>query len=511
MSEEEASSGTDVWDRPLGMTIPGGTGLIEVIHPSEFWPQNGGIGVPPREMKVWAVKKVRDIEWVLERHPELEGKIHPEEPQELLKTHPLMSDRPFYGYLSGYEHDMYTHHVSVCDVHVFPMDLDGLEDGRIMTVIKDQVITNGPMMAQRDGIEGPVKVSQVKYAVARNRRIPGMFWGRTPVDDAVLDNRMVNEIDAMISDLRRRGVPWIAVPPGTEVDFRSDSAGSWRMVDLDPPADRPNWNPRDWTMNANPATGNAYLQEREMRVNSIRDKLGPQQFELGQNPTGVTNATQLTVIAEESKEKRGPAERALVQLYETLWEHYVKAKWAFQRDDRRVEKAIGATFDVTSYNGTDLSDGIKVEVEAEPTKKEGVFQAAAVSEAIKAGYYGDPRSFDQVTRERTSRSDEPAEADAGGIHPSDPGERSLGAVREGPEDLCLRRDGSGRSDLVQDPRKRVAERRRPGDSGAGGLGQRDPAALPRPVGAETGPGSSGRRESQGGVRGIPSRAVAGHL
>lgn len=388
--DEIQGGNSDVFDRPLGQVVPRGEGLMEPISPWEGYPENGGMGVEPHNCRLWGIKKIRSLDWVASRHPDVAGELEPESPRELLKQHPTMSDPAFATGYGSVTEDIYSSHINVIELSVDPLELEGLEDGRHFyafgadcKIIKD----DGPLMVPIQTPDGKTKkISKTKYAAARYKRIPQQFWGQTPVDDAVQLNRRLNQLDAQMVDIRERGGPIIVLPAGAEIYDRSDSTGALRCVEVDAPD--PNWNPRDGIMNGQPLTGNVYMEERNMLVQGIRDLLGPQQFEQGQNPAGVTNATQLQIIAEQSQQSRGPRERALTGLAETIWSHHLEVTWAFRREDAtyQVESDAGE-YERDSYTGTDLMGGTKVKIEAQAAFDSNLFQASMAEKAVGMGIW----------------------------------------------------------------------------------------------------------------------------
>lgn len=398
VSVEEAQGAEDVFGRPMGLVVPKGQGLIEVVSPADIYPQNGGVGIEPHTCKIWGQKTVRDMEWIATHLPDYAHLIEPEPAADLMRLDPILGDDAFSGPARGQgtEEDVYFNHAAVMELYVDPIPLPGLDMGRRFIMVGEHVCRNDEGMLKVDVPDGPPrKVARVKYGAARCKRIPKQFWGRTPVDDAVPLQKRLNELDAMMQDIREKGMPRIFVPPGTDIEQQEDAEGSLDVIEVDCVAN-PEWTPKDGLFAGQPLTGNVYMAEREAIVASIRRILGPQDVEIGANPTGVKAAQQLQILAEEAAQKRGPVERSLVNLTQLIFEHHLEITWAFRREDTEyeVEKAAGA-FERESFKGEQLLGQTRVKVEAKGTFDKTVYQKEATKEGVGLHLYDDAMATEQ--------------------------------------------------------------------------------------------------------------------
>jgi hypothetical protein len=392
VSMEEAQGSEDVFGRPMGLAVPKGQGLIEVVSPADIYPQNGGVGIEPHTCRIWGQKTVRDMEWIATHLPDYADKIEPEPAADLMRLDPILGDDAFSGPSRGQgtEEDVYFNHAAVMELYVDPIPLPGLEMGRRFVMVGEHVCRNDELMIPVEVPDGPPrKVARVKYGAARCKRIPKQFWGRTPVDDAVPLQKRLNELDAMMQDIREKGMPRIFVPPGTDIEQQDDAEGALDVVEVDCAAD-PSWDIKKGLFAGQPLTGNVYMSEREAIVQSIRRVLGPQDVEMGANPTGVKAAQQLQILAEEAAQKRGPLERSFVNLTQLIFEHHLEITWALRREDTtfQAQRDAGA-YEQVSYKGENLLGQTKVKVEAKGTFDKTVYQKEATKEGIAAHLYDD--------------------------------------------------------------------------------------------------------------------------
>src|SRR5271169_1586037 len=207
----------DFFDRPLGEMLPKGEMCMDIRTPFETFPENGGIDVEPGDCKLWGFRKVRDLDYLASRYPGLADTLHGEDPIELLRYHPTMGEQMFTfgGYSAVGETDVYPNHAAELQVIVEPIDVPGLEQGRHFVVINDRVAFDDVLTAEIPLPYGGTKtIPRAQNSAARYIRVPGEFWGRTPIDDGISIQRRLNEIDSQIMDIRERFAPTLFLPEG---------------------------------------------------------------------------------------------------------------------------------------------------------------------------------------------------------------------------------------------------------------------------------------------------------
>lgn len=398
MSPDEAVS-EDQFGRPMGFTVPRGEGAIEVVSIHEYYPENGGIGVEPYDQRIMSQVKVRPLEWIALRYPEFRDKLDPEDPAQLLRYNPLYADRIFqgggggYGLGSGYE--AYYNHARVFETIIPPQPIEGLEKGAHFVKVGDEVVKR-ELCVEVEGEQGFRLVPRVKYHFARFKRMPGNFWGRSFVDDMIPLQRRLNELDAQVIDLRERGIPTMWLPKGAEVYTQDDQTGSLRLVTYDGVS--PTWTPKEALMNGIPLTGSIYSEERASILRDMQALGAPQDIEMGQSPGSVKTTSGLMLLSEEASRKRAPRERAMLALYESVFEHFLQMTWAFRKEDATYEvQQEGRVYELESYKGTDLLGDIRVEMAARVGYDQTLYNKEATAEALTLGLYKltDPAAVDK--------------------------------------------------------------------------------------------------------------------
>ncbi len=398
---DEGTGMQDVFGKQFADELPRLYLPMQVWWPFEVFPENAGWGIEPDECRIFGRRHVESVDWVESRHPSLAGKVEPQAAAELTKWDPMLSDR---GWMPGGATalaDVYRDHVNVYDLYIMPIqELPELRDGMMVTMVQDQFGEREPLIYEMKGPEGnTVRVPRAKISVARATELRKRFWGRTPVDDAIPMQRRLNQLDWQALDFRDHNTPFFAVPPGITAESRKDETGSYRMIEVTS-AEGSDFDLRKTLVNAQVQGATPYLPERQDCLQALQNNLGPQEFEMGQNPTGVTAGTQLQILAEQVEAGRGPMERGLKRVYEEICEAHLQQTWAFRRDEAAYEtEGETGDYDRETYTGHDLLGQCSVEVKAESSFDKTTFQSQAVITAYKEGLYGDQVSMDPVARD----------------------------------------------------------------------------------------------------------------
>jgi len=403
MSEKDAM-GQDVFGRPMGLNVPTGEGLIDVVSIHEFFPENGGLGIEPYHQKIFMQEKVRPLEWIALRLPEFRDTLSPEEASVLLRTNPLYADQAFSGQGSRYGlgpasgNECYYNHARVREVIVNPQPIPGLERGAHFFQVNDKVARRELCLEVEVEDGEPKLIPRVKYHFARFKRVPGNFDGRTFVDDMKSLQRRLNEVDSQGIDLRERGKPVIWTPAGTEIyTDEAQMAGALNVVEYD--SALTSWSPQGSIFPGVPLSSGVYAQERNSIIQDMQ-KLGfPQDIEMGQSPGSVKTTSGLMLLSEEASQKRAPRERALINLYESAFEHLLQLNWALRKEDAEYEVAEeGGLFERKSFTGTDLLGNIRVKMNARAGYDQTLYNKEAAAEALQMGLYklDSPAAIDRI-------------------------------------------------------------------------------------------------------------------
>lgn len=387
-TEEEASEGTDFLGRRLGMEVPKGNTQIEVVSPFDLFPENAGVGVSPSRMKMWAQATVRDLDWIAERYPDRISEIAPEDPRELMSIHPILGEWHFIGrYNAGLDSGIYENHCRVYEIHCektyrFPQ-------GRSIVIAGDVILENGPLYRSVtvEG-QGVLEVPRVKYSAARFKERHGEFWGQSLVDDLISPQNRVNGLDAQVIEARERmGSPNLLVSEAMELTGpewnKVYGAGKIMKYNTDPL--NPTGKPEQFGSILMPA---GVYDERDRIVQDMKQVAGPQDVEIGEAPRNISTTSGLQLLGESAERRRAPRERALIAMYESIWEHQLQLLWTLRSETDEYEEEIeDGSWETKQFDRSAIQGQTKIEIEKQAFVNKSLQQSEGTREALADGLY----------------------------------------------------------------------------------------------------------------------------
>jgi hypothetical protein len=376
--EGVSNSEMDMLGRPLAQLVSKMRARVDHVPLQDMFFQNGGVKVQPASCSIWGQASVVELDWIADRWPDQADKIHAEPPEDLVKYDLFMGD--FVRMMGGSVKSVYPCHARLREVHVLPRR--GLRRGVSFYVVNGIVLEARALMHEWDGKTIPM----VKYGVARQKRIPGVIYGRSAVSDCVPLNRRYNELDFMQEETTMRGYPVIVHPPG--VTFSQSRQGSFTVVEVQTPDDSTQ-NLKDLMMPTPAQTGGEYTQKMENLVAKMREIMGPAPIEsTGAAVRGTQTATGLQIEVEQREQARSPRERELKDgIYTPLWAHHVGLLAAFETDGEAVIEESSTVFRTESYKSADLATGVDVKLESKGNFDRTLFQREGVQQGLQLGFY----------------------------------------------------------------------------------------------------------------------------
>lgn len=371
----------DKYGRPMGQRVPKGNTALEVVSPFDLFPENSGIDITPQNCKIWGQASVRSCSWVEERYPDRYDEITPDDPLELMQRHPILGE---WGYLGQFSRAMdsgiYDNHVRVYEIHAeksyrFPM-------GRSIVIAGDVVLEDGPLYRTVDTENGPLSTPRVRYSAARWKARHGMFWGQSLVDDLISPQNRLNGMDAQVIEARERtGSPNILVSEAMDLSspewFPNYGMGKIMRYSTDP------LNPTAMPV---PFGGEVFptevYQERDRVLQDIKELAGPQDVEIGEAPKNITTTSGLQILNEQAERRRGARERALVRMFEVIWEHQLELLWALRADlDEYYVQGAEGQWERKQFDRKSLLGQTKVFIEKQAYVDKSLYQKEATREA----------------------------------------------------------------------------------------------------------------------------------
>ena len=394
VGNEQDARTYDMFDRPLGVELPKGDIGIEVVSPFEMFPQNGGANVYPHNFRMLGLKTIRDLEWIFDRWPEMEGKVKPEDPYQLMRDHPILGEWQFAGnYNSHYDSGIFDHHARMYEI-IHDRGSRRFPDGARVIMFGDKVAAVEPLFRKTKiemvPGEAPIEASSpiVNVAVARYKLRMSEFFGRGLPDSLISPQNRINGSDAQAIDLVDRwGSPNVWIPDGMEITgpewLPSFGSGKFVRYRIDPT--RPEQFPREFGGNANPQ---AMVQLRQEATNDLKELGGPATLEMGEAPKNITTTSGLQLLGEAAERRRGPHERSLIEVYQKCWRTTLQMLSVFRVEDEKYEAAVQENvFEERMFNRTIISQQTNVVVEKQGYVDKSLYLREATREAMADGLY----------------------------------------------------------------------------------------------------------------------------
>lgn len=378
---EEELLDNDYFDRPLGLQIPKGVPTIEVPTVFDYFPENSGIGVSPRDIKVHGFSCVRSLDWISEHYPEA-GNVEPEDPYELARWHPTTNSWDILGNHIISDSGVYDHH---CRVYTLIAEKClQYPKGQIWIWVGEDFIKSFDLYRTvRDG-EAPVHMVQV----TRWKEIPGELWGKTLLDDIISPQNRINAIDSQFIEARERmGAPNLLSPGpiSLEAPEWGREYGIGRIMRFDPNPMAPGAVPVPFGGTLFPIE--AY-QERQQCVQDIKEIAGPKGIEAGDPPKNISTTGGLQLVGEQADRRRAPREQerlgAFTKIWETILTQLSVFRTSLEKDYYEVLNEDG-TWSREQYDGNTLQGQIKVKIDRQSEVDKSLYQREAVREAQADG------------------------------------------------------------------------------------------------------------------------------
>ncbi|MDE2106052.1 MAG: hypothetical protein KGL39_53005, partial [Patescibacteria group bacterium] len=193
------------------------------------------------------------------------------------------------------------------------------------------VVANGITLYVGDSpYEGPELGDWHPYSDFRWEIVPGRFWGKSPIDDAVEIQKLINSIDSTIVLTRKTmAIPQKLIPLGSGV-----APGQWTGRAGQEIFYRPD--PSGAAPSTTQPTGvhETVFAERQMRIEDLKQIMGAIDILKGDRPPGVTAASALNMLYEVGTGKIFPALRRWKKFIESSQKKQLKLIAKYYKEPR---------------------------------------------------------------------------------------------------------------------------------------------------------------------------------
>lgn len=233
--------------------------------------------------------------------------------------------------------------------------------GRLIVVAGDQTVYSGESPYDGDEVGDWHPYSEFRWEL-----VPGRFWGKSPLDDAIELQKRINSIDSItVLNRKTMAIPQKLIPmgagispgtwtgrPGQEIFYRTDGGSMPGIV---------------------PAAGldASVFQERKQTREDMKEIVGSIDILKGDRPPGVNAASALSLLYEVGTGKLYPSLYRWAKFVESDQKKQLKIVSKMYKEHRpEFIRALAAKnhslspMDINNFLGTSLNDNCNVIVEA---------------------------------------------------------------------------------------------------------------------------------------------------
>ncbi len=383
--DPETAKEKDYFGRVLGTPVAKGNTALDIVSLFDYYPENSGIDVEWSAQTIWRTATPRSLDWILDRHPELEGKIHPEDPKKLMENHPILGDWDIRGrYDKSLDADLYANHAMYYEIYQDKNRKNPL--GRAVVIVGNEVPVDDSLYVEV--AEGGNPVPKVKFAGATWGKKHKELWGKSLVDDLVSPQNRINGCDAQQINTRERlAEPNIMATEGMGINGPEwmEEVGGAKILHYQVDPLNPSAEPKPWGGVTIPQ---GVIQERQQAVDDILRLSGPQSVEIGEAPKNITTTSGLKLLEDNADNVREPRDRSISNAFQIIWEHQLQLAWAFGvTEDSYEATGEDGTWEIKQYTRESIKGQTKVEVEKQSEVDKSIYISEAVREAIADGLY----------------------------------------------------------------------------------------------------------------------------
>jgi len=406
---EEARTAKDALGRPLGQDLPKGEWKLRVPSPHNVFVRNGGIDVAPDQIMTEITEaSIETLDWVAKHFPDKirdkDGNllVKPENPAKLMEFHAIAGAPEVYG--AGRGAELFKNCVRVLRYYEEPkMEWDqdklcySLNQGRAVWVAGDQVLLDDDYLVKSK--TNPEKmIPRVEYQYITwefrdgGQRLDGVGLWEGIFDAQDGFNQRVGQCWAVNG---RGALPFYLEDADANLNTaEADSSIPFRRIQATVNPDNKNGVPLTLLNNEVIAPGvyqemavyDTYIQGLETEVES------------GRVPPGVSAATAIAYLKNESAEKRRPRIKRIRQALKRAWQHGLLLIQANYIEPREYTYKGDSDEERDGYfRGLDLECEPVVDLEPTPDFDTEDLRREEIRDMVTMGIL-DPKSSPQMPR-----------------------------------------------------------------------------------------------------------------
>ena len=329
------------------------------------------------------MESIVSIDWLLKRHKHA-ADVKPlslSDMSELARWHPSGVE---YGGLYGYSGWSSGEQARWCVYRItvrepFKTD-DGVAEplGRVIISANDIVLSNGPLMLEHK--ETGRKIPRYKIHIGRFSTENDSCYGSGLVARLLGSQDTVNNMTSMMEyNAHTYGSPRLHLPPGTTIEYLGTGAGAGQSDIF------------QWSGEKEPEViqGNGQHPDAtkliELNFTNMERAAGQSDIDRGQAPPGVSAASAMMYLGEQSGAAKKPTEERFAERDAKVFRHMleiVNATYDTPRQLKAGDRGDSRTQD--SYSATDLMWQLDVRVAVKPSYNTDVFNREVAKELATA-------------------------------------------------------------------------------------------------------------------------------
>lgn len=378
----EGDGGVDAFGEELFEEAPNHKAFVRVHSVYDFFPTGNGRS-KHGDLSEYTMESIVSLDWLLKRHKHATD-VKPlslSQMSEMARWHPSGVEYGglygFSGWSAGDQARWCVYRVTVREP--FKNDEDKAEPlGRLIISANDIVLSNGPLMIEHK--ETKRKIPRYKLHIGRFTTENDSCYGTSLVSRLLGSQDTVNNMTSMMEyNAHTYGSPRLHLPPGTTIEYLGSGAGAAQSDVF------------QWNGEKEPEViqGNGQHPDAtkliELNFENMERAAGQSDVDRGQAPPGVSAASAMMFLGEQSGASKKPTEERFAERDAKIFRHMleiVNATYDTPRQLKAGDRSDHRTQE--SYSASDLLWQLDVRVAVKPSYNTEVFNREVAKELATA-------------------------------------------------------------------------------------------------------------------------------
>lgn len=378
----EGDGGVDAFGEELFEEAPNHKAFVRCYSVYDFFPAGNGRS-KHGDISEYTIESIVSIDWLLKRHKHATDvkPLSMSQMSEMARWHPSGVEYGglygFSGWTSGDQDRWCVYRITVREPF---KNAEGKAEplGRLIISANDIVLSNGPLMIEHK--ETKRKISRFKLHIGRFSTENDSVYGTGLVSRLLGSQDTVNNMTSMMEyNAHTYGSPRLHLPPGTTIEYLGSGAGAAQSDVF------------QWNGEKEPEViqGNGQHPDAtkliELNFTNMERAAGQSDIDRGQAPPGVSAASAMMYLGEQSGAAKKPTEERFAERDAKVFRHMLEIVNATYDTPRQLRAAgRGDARTQRTYSATDLMWQLDVRVAVKPSYNTAVFNREVAKELATA-------------------------------------------------------------------------------------------------------------------------------